>query len=379
MRWTITILIGLALLTEVGLGSYWYGRHDKATRHADEVATSVNESSQDNDQVIDPPASTQAPVVPVRTVAAKDQIIQQKITAYGTVLAEPGVTHVVSLLFETQISQVLVTPGQSVSMGMPLLVAEPSRNTALQWIDAKNTLAAANDTLKHVRNKFKERLATNAQLLQAQQAQLTAAAKLRSLKQRGVGQSQILKAKVAGVVNQVNVRQGQLVPAGSPLASIVPQHRIEVKLGVEPEDVPYLTIDQPIRLSNVHDENPSWITGHIRLITQQVDLQTRLVNVYVALPSDAHLMLQDFIRARITTASNKGLVVPRKAVLPEQNHYVLFTTHHGHAIKHIVSLGLENDRQVEILSGNVKAGDQVVIVGNYELKEGMRILKENKP
>src|SRR5699024_5020813 len=133
-------------------------------------------------------------------------------------------------------------------------------------IEAKNTLAAANDTLKHVRNKFKERLATNAELLQAQQAQLTAAAKLKSLKQRGVGQSQTLKATVAGVVNQVNVRQGQIVSAGSPLASIVPRHRIEVKLGVEPEYIPTLKVDQPLRLSNVHAESPSWITGHIRLI-----------------------------------------------------------------------------------------------------------------
>lgn len=373
MKWVISILIGLALLIEMGLGGYWYGRYDKAIHHADEVATSVNERS----QAIDPPASVQASVVPVRTVAAQDQIIEQEITAYGTVLAEPGVTHVVSVLFETQIGQVLVTPGQPVSIGMPLLVVEPSQNTELQLIEAKNTLAAANDTLRHVRNKFKERLATNAQLLQAQQAQLTAAAKLKSLKQRGVGQSQTLKATVAGVVNQVNVRQGQIVPAGNSLASIVPRHCIEVKLGVEPEDVPYLKVGQPIRLSNVHAEGSPWIIGHIRLIAQQVDPQTRLVNVYVALPPDTRLMLQDFMCGRITTASKKGLIVPREAALPEQSHYVLFTTDHGHAVKHIVSLGLENDRQVEILGGNVKAGDQVVVVGNYELKDGMKILKEN--
>ena len=42
---------------------------------------------------------------------------------------------------------------------------------------------------------------------------------------------------MAGVIAKVNVQDGQIVAAGSPLVEIVAESEIEVKLGLEPEDL----------------------------------------------------------------------------------------------------------------------------------------------
>ena len=119
----------------------------------------------------------------------------------------------------------------------------------------------------------------------------------------------------------------------------------------------------------------SAVTGTVFLITQQVNPQTRLVDVYATLPRNTAWMLDAPVTAQFAAASKHALTVPRKAVLPSGAQNVLFTVANGHAIKHRVWLGLQNDREVEILKAEppLTAGDSVVIEGNYELEDGMKI------
>ena len=42
-------------------------------------------------------------------------------------------------------------------------------------------------------------------------------------------------------------------------------------------------------------------------------------------------------------------------------------------MKHQVRIGLQNDQEVEIQGAGVQAGEPVVVVGNYELKDGMAV------
>ncbi len=84
-------------------------------------------------------------------------------------------------------------------------------------------------------------------------------------------------------------------------------------------------------------------------------------------------MLGEYILGKITIASAQGLIVPRAAVLPEGNRYILFTIKDGHAVKHIVQVGVENEREVEVIGRDIRPGDPAVFLGNYELKDGMSV------
>jgi hypothetical protein len=93
----------------------------------------------------------------------------------------------------------------------------------------------------------------------------------------------------------------------------------------------------------------------------------------VLLPPGVRLLLDSFVVAKMPRISATGLVVPREAVLPGEDGSTLFTVKDGKAVKHKVKVGIENDEQVQIIADDVAEGDLAVIVGNYELEDGMAV------
>ena len=90
-------------------------------------------------------------------------------------------------------------------------------------------------------------------------------------------------------------------------------------------------------------------------------------------------MLNEYVRGEIVIAAEDSLVVPRSAVLPEEDHYVLFTVEQGRAVKHTVSVGIQNDQQVQILGNELLEGQPAVVSGNSELRDGMAVRPESLP
>src|SRR5439155_15791095 len=116
------------------------------------------------------------------------------------------------------------------------------------------------------------------ELQQAQQTLRAANLKLQSLLERGVDKTQHLKSPMAGVVSKVDVQEGQIVAAGAPLMETAAQNRIQVKLGIEPDDALLLKPDQVVKLRRVEGTSEDEIEGHIRMIGNRVDPATRLVD-----------------------------------------------------------------------------------------------------
>ena len=82
------------------------------------------------------------------------------------------------------------------------------------------------------------------------------------------------------------------------------------------------------------------------------------------------------VLGKITVASVQGLIVPRAAVLPEEDKFVLFTVENGHAVKHVVKVGLENREEINVIAPDLQAGKPVVVLGNYELKDKMAVVPD---
>ena len=157
------------------------------------------------------------------------------------------------------------------------------------------------------------------------------------------------------------------------------QNRLEVRLGVEPDDLNLVGPKQPVSLTRVNVPTAPAVTGYIRKISYGVNPTTRLVDVFVSLPKRADLLLDESILGKITIAEAHGLIAPRPAVLPEGQGYSLFTINGGRAVKHQVKIGLHNDQEIEVEDPTLKAGEPVVVQGNYELKDGMAVKVESAP
>ena len=322
---------------------------------------------------------TRGPVASVIVVPIKKGLIEENITAYGEVVPAPGALQVLSVPYESQVLHVMVSNAQKITINDSLIEIGLSPDTKLQLDQARNNYKVSQESLGHMQQLFDLKLATNNQLLQAKQKFQQAELRLESFRQRGISGRRIIRANVTGLVNKVYVQEGAIVSAGSPLAELVAQNRLEVHLAIEPENVSRLKAGQPVLMTYVNVPATEGIKGNIRKISRAVNPASRLVDVFVSLPGSSRFLLGEFILGRITVASSNGLVVPRDAVLPEDGQHILFTVSQGHAVKHIVRVGLESATEIEILGGGLSTGDNVVVKGNYELKAGMAVRVETSP
>jgi multidrug efflux pump subunit AcrA (membrane-fusion protein) len=85
-------------------------------------------------------------------------------------------------------------------------------------------------------------------------------------------------------------------------------------------------------------------------------------------------MLDTFVTGQLTRAETEGFVVPRDAALPDEDGgYAVFTVKGDHAVHHTVRLGLQEGQRVQIISDELKVGDQIVVRGNYPLEDGAEV------
>lgn len=399
IAWVVLIAVGV----EVGFGGYFYAHHarrgttprvarasrvsavlaillvalycglwlgDRGAKHAPNAGDSGSSS---------PAAVPKGPVVPVRTAPLRLATIAETITAYGRVVAQPGETRVLSLPYESIVQRVFVSTGEQIAAGASLIEMDASPAARLQLQQAQAMSSAANEELKQVQEEYQQRLAIKTQLQQAENGAQAAQLRLSTLEKQGVGETRTEKAHASGIVTRIAVQAGQLVAAGAPLIEVAIGDRIEAQLGIEPEDVPYVHEGDTIQLTPVHLDPGKPVVGHVRLVTKQVTSATELIAVYVALPAGANLALSTYVRGILVTQSKHTLVVPAEAVLPEKQAYTLYTAKDGHAVKHVVHVGLETDSEVEVQGDDLKEGDLVILTGNYELQPGMAVSPQTSP
>jgi len=321
----------------------------------------------------DASASEPEPVAQVETVKLEKGEIKETFTAYGVVLPLPDKLKTVSVPYTSQVDKMQVNQGQIVQQGDLLLTLKPGASAMLQLEQAQRELAAASRENQLLQERICLKLATKQDLVGSRLRVEQAKVMLKNLVDQGIGKEQHIRAENAGIIYLVNVQQGQIVSAGMPLLQLVDQNQWMVRLGIEPEDYDHLQVDQQVLITPVNTPVSEPVKGRIEIITHQIDPTTRLLNVFVRPALNQTLLINDFVEGRIIISLVNTLLVPRQAVLPDDGGYSLFTVENGHAVKHQVQLGLENDTQVEVIATDLKEQDDAVVLGNYELESGMAV------
>jgi RND family efflux transporter MFP subunit len=303
--------------------------------------------------------------------------IEETLSAFGSVVAAPGEVEIFSVPFECRVRRILVTAGMEIATNTPLVELEPSPDTQLQFDQTRIERDSAAETQKFVEQRLELKLATQQELLLAQQQLRNAEARLQSMKDRGIDGLRVIRSGSPGVVSLVAVQPGQIVVAGAVLVETIGRNKIIVRLGVENEDVVHLTNGQTVRLLRVNTPGQPPIEGRIHTISHQVNPATRLVDMFVLPSPDAQLLLNEYVEGQIVTAAHDTLIVPRAAVVPEGDQFVLYTVTGNHAVRHAVSVGLENAHELEVKADGLAEGQPVVVLGNSQLVDGMAVKVES--
>jgi RND family efflux transporter MFP subunit len=355
--WGLLILFVVVIL----FGGYeWFFHGGQATSDPEDAAGREAQSPQEA-------------VAAVKIDAIKHGTLAEEITIYGAIVPAAGAVRTVTVPYESRVRRTLVTEGQQVASGDPLLEIEPSAETQLQLQQARNEYESAQKALHYMQQRLDLQLATNDQLLTAQQAAEQARAKLESLRARGSETPHLIRADAGSLISKVAIQPGAIVPAGNPMIELVVQKRLAARLGIEPQYSGKLKPGQEVSLVRLNAPESRAVPGKIRKLSDSANATSHLVDVFVDLPSSAGFLLNEYVVGKITAASAEGLLVPRSAVLPEQDHYVVFTIKDGRAQERAVQVVMENDKEAAVQGKDLHAGDAVVTLGNYELKDGMPV------
>lgn len=313
------------------------------------------------------------PTATVEVAPIRRAPIVNRLVAYGRVVGAPWAIHALVQPFEVSVTQVFVNRGQSVAKGAVLLALTPGPKARLASLEAQNRLRLARVALKEERLRLRLRLTTRIRLLQAEKAFDDAKLQVRVFHEEGLMTPMKIRAPVGGVVQHIFVQEGTTIEPGQPLMDIVAGDRLEVRLGVEPEDVPSIRLGENVRLSSFEGPDQAHVHGLVSVISRVMDPATHMINVFATLPAQNPYLLGEYVEGRFTVVSPLGLVVARSAVVPAGHHYVLYTVVDGHAQVHKVRLGARNGRYVQVIDPHLAPGMQAVVLGNYELKLGMPV------
>lgn len=318
-------------------------------------------------------------VTTVQTTPIRQGKILQSITVYGAVAANPVLEKSISVAFESRVVKVFVVKGQKVLPNQPLLQIQASPAERLKLAEAKNRMKIETKQLRLVKAELKLQLATQADLIAARDALITASLRLASMQRLGIGKLVTLRAPEEAVVVVTPVVPGKLEPLGTVLIDLLPVNKIRVELWVSPTNVRQLRLGQNMDIAVAIKGAEIHRQGTISMITGQVNPVNGLVSVYVTPRNPGGLVIGQYASGKIHTASSTGLIVPHSAVLPINGQEDMYTVKDSRAVLHHVKIGLSNDREVEVSAPGLHAGEPVVIVGNAELTDGMAVTQGSQP
>ncbi|HHI94133.1 MAG TPA: efflux RND transporter periplasmic adaptor subunit [Gammaproteobacteria bacterium] len=312
--------------------------------------------------------------VAVKTTVVVEKQIGETLMAYGVIDPDPDQVLSLSLSRAGLINRVWVRLGQRVKRGAKLLEVITAPDARMQYLQAQSAVDYASLELERKQRLLKEQLATRTQVDAARKALRDARASLEALHQRGLDRTkETLRAPMDGIITRLDVTQGQRVQADTSAMLIAAEKRLIARLGVEAEDLGSLKPGTPVTLVPVFVADVR-VQSQIREVHAMINPRTHLVEVLAPIPEQQvdHLVLGSRLLAYIHLTPHPALMVPRSAVLRDEQGTFVYTVRQSQAQKIRVRTGLERGNEIEI-TGPLKVGDFVVMLGNYELHDGMSI------
>lgn len=178
-----------------------------------------------------------------------------------------------------------------------------------------------------------------------------------------------IKAPIPGYINNDYITVGQFLGGGAPVCEIVNNSRIKLNVKVSEKEVYRIEKgnNAAIHLTVFPDKE---FNGRITSIAEKADAAMKF-NVEITLSNDAsaHLKSGLYAEAEFHVKNTEQLIISKAGIVGSMESPVVYVASGGKAEKRKLVVGQSNDTQVEVLNG-LLAGDQVIVSGQLNLKEG---------
>lgn len=176
-----------------------------------------------------------------------------------------------------------------------------------------------------------------------------------------------IRAPVAGQVVSRSVTRGQIVQPGVELFRMVRDGRLELDAQVPEAE---LALVRPGMAATLTSDQGGGATGRVRIVTPEVDPQTRLGVARISLTSGSGLRPGMFARAEIDVGARPTLVVPSGAVVYREGKPGVYVIRQNNTVHfQPIETGSRQGDLLAVTSG-LTAGQRVVVQGAGFLGEG---------
>lgn len=184
-----------------------------------------------------------------------------------------------------------------------------------------------------------------------------------------------LTSPIDGIVIERTATIGATVGADASVFKIIDISSVWIDANVFEKDLSRVKLGQGARVS-VPAVPEVVFSGKVIFISSVVDPDTRTVKVRTEVSNrDGRLKPDMFANVQIVTDLDRSsLSVPQAAVLSDNGQSIVFVANSAAFEKRVVTVGIQSGDRVEIRDG-IKAGEKVVVKGNYLLLEQSKAAK----
>jgi RND family efflux transporter MFP subunit len=175
-----------------------------------------------------------------------------------------------------------------------------------------------------------------------------------------------LRAPAAGIVTEVKTIVGAPAsPQAGPMFRIAINNEVELDAEVPSVHMPKLNPGVTARITR---DNAPDLIGRVRLVSPQIDRNTQLGHVRIAVTNNPTLKIGQFARASIDAKRSCGVAIPRTAI----DHLTVQVIKGNIVETRKVRVGLSSDTSTEILEG-LDVGEIVVADAGSSLHDGDQV------
>ena len=308
------------------------------------------------------------PGVPVSVVAVESGEIVSTVTFSATVESEREV--VVYPRTSGLVRTMLVEEGARVAVGQVLMILDDADNRIAERQAYIELEKAQKDSVRSA-ELFNQKMISREQFEQA--AYQAGSARLNWQKTKLDLSRTRIRAPVRGVISSRDVEIGDRVGTSSETFKLVTMDNLVARVYVPGRSLPHLNVGQRAHISS--DMLPDFDgRGAIKRISPVIDPRSGTVKVTVGLIDRSRKLTPGmFVNvALVTDQRNEALLLPKETLVYDGRQAYAFVVKDSTASRQLLTLGLKNSRQVQVIEG-LAVGDSVVIVGQEGLRDGAKV------
>ena len=316
-----------------------------------------------------------AKAVGLQTITVAPGAFTQVIRTSGQVLAAQGEESVVVATVPGVVSfgSLPFTDGTAVRKGQQLLsIASNGLSDGDVAVRAKAAYEAAKQEFERMEALVADRIVSAKEFEQAKLNYANAKAAYEAVADKQTAKGVAVVAPLNGYLKNIQVKEGDYVAVGQPLATIAQSNRLMLRADVAERYYSSLPMVQSANFKTPYDEQ----------VYRLADLKGRLLSYGRASGGDAFfvpvtfefdnkgaILPGSFVEVYLLTKPLEQVIsVPVESLIEEQGLYSVYVRLDADCYrKQTVTLGANNGKEVQILSG-LQGGEAVVTKGAHQVK-----------